>query len=309
MNTLVYHSGALGDFITILPLLETWKKLTNANIILLGKPEHGTLAQMSGYIDETLDMDRKCQLVFFSLSDSYEIEKRLLEFSHIILFAFQNSPITINCKKYFSGSLLIQNPFPSAGIHAIDYHCQLISEILPHSDTVYPKVNIENTCLKDKSKTVVIHPGSGSSRKNWPFAKFSTLADKIRNCGYSIFWITGPAEENLIFNQNDTLYSDLSLIDVSKVLRQCTIYIGNDSGITHLAAACGCAVIALFGPSDPLVWSPRGERDMTVFYKKKDCSPCHPFSIPDLTICKAECLNQISPDEVFTAFNKQLSTM
>lgn len=300
MKTMVYISGALGDFITILPVLELWKKFTKSYVVLLGKPEHGSIAQMSGYIDEVLDMDRKCNMIYFSLSDSDEISKQLSGYTHIMLFTFQNSPIAINCKNKFHGSLYIQEPFPLAGIHVVDYHCQLIRDVVSLPDPVIPKVKISDNDPLKVNKNIIIQRGSGSNRKNWSIENYLVLADKIRKKGYKISWIEGPAEDEINVDADDIVHRNESLVDISKILYQSKLYIGNDSGISHLAAACGCAVISLFGPSDPLVWAPRGEREIKIVYKKVHCSPCHPYRKPDMSICQLECLHQITPDEIFS---------
>ena len=61
---------------------------------------------------------------------------------------------------------------------------------------------------------------------------------------------------------------NLSLTEVSLHLRQCRAFIGNDSGITHLAAYLGCPTVALFGPTDPRVWGPIGRRSRIIWKRK-----------------------------------------
>lgn len=97
----------------------------------------------------------------------------------------------------------------------------------------------------------VIHPFSGSARKNWPLQRFRELAGKLP---IPIQWCAGPEEalEDAVRFEN--------LYDLACWLASSRIYIGNDSGITHLAAAVGTPVVAIFGASDPAVWAPRGER-------------------------------------------------
>src|SRR5262249_5406296 len=96
---------------------------------------------------------------------------------------------------------------------------------------------------------VAIHPFSGSSRKNWPLERFRELASRLET---PVRWIAGPEEEL----PDATRFDDLG--ELPQGLAGARLYIGNDSGITHLAAAAGVPVVALFGPTDPRVWSPRG---------------------------------------------------
>lgn len=100
------------------------------------------------------------------------------------------------------------------------------------------------------SPEVVMHPFSGSRRKNWPLANYRELAEHLR---YEVSWSAGPAEELVDARRFD----DLS--ELARWLAGARLYIGNDSGITHLAAALGVPTLALFGPTDPARWAPRGE--------------------------------------------------
>jgi heptosyltransferase-3 len=97
----------------------------------------------------------------------------------------------------------------------------------------------------------VIHPFSGSARKNWPLNRFRELAGRL---AIPVRWSAGP-EEPL-----DDAVRFENLYELACWLASARVYIGNDSGITHLAAAVGTPVVAVFGPTDPVVWTPRGER-------------------------------------------------
>ena len=103
---------------------------------------------------------------------------------------------------------------------------------------------------------VIVHPGSGSPAKCWPF--FAELMERIPE---SVVLI-GPCESQI--QTNRPRLQGLSLQSVAEELRRCRAFIGNDSGITHLAAYLGCPTIALFGPTDPRIWGPIGRRVTTL---------------------------------------------
>jgi len=107
------------------------------------------------------------------------------------------------------------------------------------------------------SDRVIIHPGSGSPSKCWPW--FEQLSARIPN---SIL-LTGPAEMH--FHSDRPRMPSLRLATVAEEIRSCRAFIGNDSGITHLAAYWGCPTIALFGPTDPRIWGPIGRRVRTLW--------------------------------------------
>jgi heptosyltransferase-3 len=97
----------------------------------------------------------------------------------------------------------------------------------------------------------VIHPFSGSPRKNWPLDRYRELVHRLE---MPVRWCAGPEEQLDNAVRMDNLY------ELACWLATARLYIGNDSGITHLAAAAGVPVVAIFGPTDPAVWAPRGER-------------------------------------------------
>jgi heptosyltransferase-3 len=97
----------------------------------------------------------------------------------------------------------------------------------------------------------VIHPFSGSARKNWPLERFREVAACL---AMPVRWCAGPEEE-----LDDAVRFE-NLYELGRWLAGARVYIGNDSGITHLAAAVGAPTVAIFGPTDPAMWAPRGER-------------------------------------------------
>jgi ADP-heptose:LPS heptosyltransferase len=106
-------------------------------------------------------------------------------------------------------------------------------------------------CGVFRERFAVIHPFSGSPRKNWPLEKFRALA-----CGLErtmpVCWCAGREDPPL-----DGAVRIDDLYRLACWLARASLYIGNDCGITHLAAAVGTPVLALFGPTDPAVWAPR----------------------------------------------------
>lgn len=316
MSILVYHYGGLGDFLTVLPLLHNLKKSQSSvrvvqckrtasvqpgNITLLGKPYQGILAEHAGLVERTLDADSSLFLPLFKENcPQKQIEKLLEGFNSILVFSSKDSELFNNIVKHSSIAGVYQNPFPPIRKHIIDYHLSLletdasskcdnfvinIPEYLKNSVTHY---------FSSNKRTVVLSPGSGSSRKSWPFENFLELKKILNKKGITTIWITGPAEQNLKCPESDVVISNMDLPHLAALLSLCDIYIGNDSGTTHLAAICGSAVIAIFGPSDPEIWSPRGKK-VHILYKSPPCGPCHPGK-PKIN-CDHSCLQSVSPKE------------
>ena len=113
-----------------------------------------------------------------------------------------------------------------------------------------------------------IHPGSGGRSKNWPLENFLNLADQLKaQQKRQPFFILGPVEEEVSPQLAETieargfpLVRHLPLNELAGVLDLSAGYVGNDSGVTHLAAALNLPTVALFGPTDPELWGPVGKR-------------------------------------------------
>lgn len=113
-----------------------------------------------------------------------------------------------------------------------------------------------------------IHPGSGGRSKNWPLENFLTLADQLKiQGGWRPFFVLGPVEEETspgmaeaIRSRGFPLVRHLPLNLLAGLLELSAGYLGNDSGVTHLAAALDLPTFALFGPTDPGLWGPMGKK-------------------------------------------------
>ena len=115
---------------------------------------------------------------------------------------------------------------------------------------------------------VAVHPGSGSPGKNWPATWMAALVDRLPSAlGVTPLLLAGPADHETIDSLIGQLHAspppllrDLPLDELAAVLSSARAYVGNDSGPTHLAAMLDLPTLALFGPSDPVQWAPRGRR-------------------------------------------------
>jgi heptosyltransferase-3 len=111
------------------------------------------------------------------------------------------------------------------------------------------------------SDDVLIHPGSGSAAKNWPAARFATV---IASLGGPVRMIVGEADQQAAHDVETCLgravprLEHLRLEDLAARLAGCRAYLGNDSGVSHLAGLCGARSVVLFGPTSPSVWRPLG---------------------------------------------------
>jgi heptosyltransferase-3 len=139
-------------------------------------------------------------------------------------------------------------PTESAALHATDFYLAQVRELVHCTSSGIPRIQ----CPGQRQNFAVIHPFSGSPRKNWPLENFRRLALELQR-SMPVHWCAGSDDPPL-----DGAVRIADLYDLAQWLASARLYLGNDSGITHLAAAVGTPVLALFGPTDPAIWAPRG---------------------------------------------------
>jgi len=146
--------------------------------------------------------------------------------------------------------------FPAlpVGGHAVDFYLRQVGGQIG----LAPRIDCSGKFTEPPRKaaaamngrpTVVIHPFASNPRKRWPLEKFRQVERRV---GSPVSWCAGPGEEIDGAVRIDNLY------ELGCWLAEARVYIGNDSGISHLAAAVGTPTLVLFGPTDPAVWAPRG---------------------------------------------------
>ena len=162
---------------------------------------------------------------------------------------------------------------------------------------------------KDRS-WVVIQPGARYWFKAWPPQRFAEVADRLHDrFGCQILVAGSPQEAALtqavVDHAKSPLLSIAGRSDVrmlAALLKRSTLFIGNDTGAMHIAAAVGTPVVGLFGPSNPLEWGPRGGRAETI-YKGLDCRICfHPTCLRG----EDNCMKLITVEEVLAAAVRQI---
>jgi heptosyltransferase-2 len=192
----------------------------------------------------------------------------------------QDGRIERNLKAYFSGAAVYI--FPSlppegTGAHAA-FH---VASCLKASGLALdPQAAIRRACEEplirvasdlESRRGIVLHPGSGGQRKNHPATFWIRLMDSLQRDGEEegvrITILLGPAEEGLkgLFGAHvDGQRTEISICppgeELIKILCKAVLYVGHDSGITHLSSLLGTTTLALFRETDPRQWRPLGPR-------------------------------------------------
>ena len=249
MRTLVIHIGALGDFLLSCPVLEALRQ--DGPVELLGARSRLDVAVEGGLADRAHDADGLDFYTLFS-TPSPRLAGFLGGFDRCVAWMRPDAILSGNLFSCGIGDVRAFPGLPPAawGRHASEYY----AGCLDIEDPGPPRLRFETAGTAGLD--VVIHPGSGGARKNWALKNFETVAGELTRHGRRVWWCKGPAEENLA--PPDPVLPAMTPSALARSLASANLYIGNDSGVTHLAAAAGCRVVAVFGPTDPAVWAPRG---------------------------------------------------
>ncbi len=157
---------------------------------------------------------------------------------------------------------------------------------------------------------IMIHPAARYWFKAWPAERFAALGDALHEKGFRIVLVGSrhdrSLETEILRYANHpfvSLIGHTSLLELAALMKRSRLFIGNDAGPMHMAAAVGCSVVALFGPSNPAVWGPRGNQVNTI-YKGLDCRECF-----DSGCARGEqsCMKLITVEEVMEKAEALLS--
>jgi heptosyltransferase-2 len=265
---LVKRGGALGDFVLTLPAIAALRRaFPGARLRLIGDPRFFALARP----DAALDHDHPGLIPLFSGDrPGAEIGRFLSGCAFCLIYAVDpKGQLACSLRPLVAGDLLVWDPRPAGDLHAADHLLEpLRRRGLPVADPL-PRFHLRPaergfalTCWQEHrlaAPLVLIHPGSGGRRKCWPLARFLELARRLGRQGLAVLLVHGPAEPDLGAQLRGAPHLALcppGLLELAGLLESAALFVGNDSGPGHLAAALGTPALSLFGPTDPRVWRP-----------------------------------------------------
>jgi ADP-heptose:LPS heptosyltransferase len=257
---LFYRRGGLGDTLLTFPVLEILKK-RGERIFAVGNTDYLKIAKKVGWIDEM----------------HYEIPEG--SFSKVI-------------KVSVDGNV---KPFPERRIWIVEHYLESLELKDSYSDTL----NLEPLPNNPLSGKVVIHPSSGSKAKNPSIELFLRIEEYLKRRGYQTVYFLGEADEWVKAFVSE-FYESSDPLEIAKALKEAKLFIGNDSGISHLAAYVGVPSFVFYGPTDPIVWKPIG-RNVFQISLNLYCSPCFPNTCRERPCLGAE--------ELFKGFVRAFETL
>lgn len=285
---LLVHQGAIGDLILSLPCFYGLRtKFPSAQIEVMGYPRTLSIIHKRFYADSIVSVDRAWVASLYTEGSALndELIHYLQRFEKIVIFGGTAQAVVINNIKRVNEQqdVFIIKTIPElpSTQHIIDFQLQQLSihgfDTTNKTPIIYlspEDVNQAHSFFSqhgfdaNRRPCIAIHPGSGSKHKNWGLKNYGALIQELyTRYGEKILIVLGPAEHEelqqlpaLLRSTEYVVLNHLDLPMLAAILQRCHLFIGNDSGITHLAAAAGVPTIALFGPTDPQIWGPRGKQ-------------------------------------------------
>ena len=275
---LVIRGGAIGDFILTLPVLAALREqFPQAGLELLGYPHIAQLALAGGLVDAVRSIDAGPLAGFFAHAGN--LDKRLQEyfggFEIIISYLYDPDAIfqtnVARCSKaqFIAGP---HRPDETAGVHATRVLLKPLERLAIFEASHVPRLQItaaERAPTKaggGAHPVLVLHPGSGSERKNWPEAAWAEMLRELAAVPDLEFRLAGGEVEGTRLDRlaaflpqpRTELWRSLPLVQLAGQLAACDAFVGHDSGISHLAAALGVPTLVLWGETLEAIWRPQG---------------------------------------------------
>ena len=303
----VLFPGALGDFICFLPSLQVL--VQDAEVHLYACSEFADLVP-TGVVVWSLERPEISKL--FAADDRDDEPAQKFFASYAVIYSWLGSQQTEFVRRLHTASRGAVNVFPfrpAARIHQIDHYLSCLNQSVGLEHRPVIELRHEGVLWRDdfwhkhalnRRPVLTVAPGSGAREKNWPEAFFLAVADWWRDAtGGVVVLLLGPVEEERggveRLRGGCVVASGLRLSQVAALVAGSDVYLGNDSGISHLAAAVGVRTVVLFGPSDIARWGPRGRR-VTIVSRHIECSPCQSATMKKCS--HHGCLTALDPSEV-----------
>jgi ADP-heptose:LPS heptosyltransferase len=325
---LIIRTGGLGDTLLLWPaVVAIRRRFVTAQIEVMGYRERCALLKAAAGANAVLDIEGSGYHHLLDIRGTLppEVCARFGVYDVVVAFAAPGDFVLAeNLAACGAKEVHAFLPFPSSGesIH-VAMHCQrcvLEADLgldgpdipIPISDAERATgIEIVSRAGIPSGKLALIAPGSGSAQKNWSPARFAALVKVLRVESLNPVLLEGPADREAVRAVSEYLADsglpvlrELAPYELKCVLANTRLYVGNDAGPTHLAALLGVPTVAIFGPSDPVLWRPLG-LVAEVVSGAVECAPC---TSDVMHRCEdVVCLDSVSLNEVIAACRRVLS--
>lgn len=165
--------------------------------------------------------------------------------------------------------------------------------------------------VPDGGPIALIHPAAAFATKQWPVKDFAHTADFLANRGFHVVAVTAKDESSILDELSQEArgriarFDDLTLPEIIALAAKASVFVGNDSGIAHIAAAVNTPSVVIFGSSNRTHWRPWTDAPNEIVYQPFDCQPCPGYKCE--VFGDAPCVRTVAASAVFTALERVLS--
>jgi heptosyltransferase-2 len=247
------------------------QQFPGAHLEVLGYPHIAQLALAGGLVDRVQAIEARALAMFFARNGELPEEQRdyFSEFNIIVSYLYDPDEIFRENVARCSPAQFIaapHRPDEREGIHATQVFLNPLTRLAIFDADPIPRLAVQ--FAQGTRRTLAMHPGSGSERKNWPEARWAELLTQLaRETDVQFLLVAGEAEGGRLQRLAARVPADrcdlalhLPLPELAARLGTCVGFVGHDSGITHLAAALGLSCVVLWGETPEELWRPQGER-------------------------------------------------
>jgi heptosyltransferase-3 len=252
---LVLRGGALGDFLVTLPALSLLRaRWPGATIDLVGNATAAALGREAGLLDQVESQHaRHWGELHAADALSNPMRDRLARYDLVLNFWPDPAAQLAAHFPVRPGQVFLTSSAHPTVAPAATHFCRPLRQLGLTSPTLHFQLGQPDPSIGG----IALHPGSGSARKNWPAERWAEIADWLHaEYDHPVFIISGEAEPPALLAGHGEPWRNLPLPELAARLSRCRLFLGHDSGVSHLAAAMGIPGLLLFGPTDPTVWAP-----------------------------------------------------
>ncbi len=292
-SVLIIHPGGLGDVLLSLPAIASIRRRYRGHhLVLLARSDIGSLFDACGVVDRTLSMESRALASLMGGAEQADQPLRQLLKSCEYVVGWLRDPdnvVQTTLRELGISRISLGAPTPGKGLHQSQGFFQVLEEaacgdggpsqlVIPETVREAGRRCLRTLGIQEGQRYVVCHPGSGSFHK---CVQPPTMAEVIRSLQQqqaAPVIVGGPADEAAVGRvrdcglQNVPVIQGQDLTTVAGVLAGADLFVGHDSGLTHLAATAQVPTVTVFGPTDPRRWAPLGAHVAIVTGASCSCS-------------------------------------
>ncbi len=278
---LVIRGGAIGDFIVTLPVFAALREMfPEARLETVAYSGVAQLALEGGLVDGYRSIESRQFAGFFAGKGDLDKDWSTYfnQFAVIISYLYDPDENLQNNIKRVCEAQYIQGPHrpdETQSAHATDILLKPLERLAVFGADATPKLKLKDADVFPKTpgeKWLAIHPGSGSERKNWPLTSWLELMQKVlAETSWKLLVIGGEADgqkleaiQKVLPTERGMVLRNVPLVTVAQALQRADLFLGHDSGVSHLAAALNVPGVLLWGPSNEKIWGPRREHTILI---------------------------------------------